>query len=284
MRRKISGTCILIMLMISSATSQQPPNASIEGTVVDIETGQPIPGARLVLTRPAAVPAGLMPPPILVTITNREGRFEFAALDAGSYRLAVAADGYVRQEFSQMPLNLSAGQTLKDVLLRLTSTGTVAGVIRTNSGKPAAGVQIQLVSPRYGPGGERRLVAAGAAKTNDRGEYRLYWITPGRYYVVAGSLDALGSSFQSVESGGLGGSPNEYQSTGYGVTFDSGRFALTDVAPGDYKLFAWEALDPYAYFDPKILEPFEQQGKPVHVAESTTANVEVEIIPARSTR
>src|SRR5439155_2068567 len=62
-------------------------------------------------------------------------------------------------------------------------------------------------------------------------------------------------------------------------TDDSGRFALTDVAPGDYKLFAWEALDPYAYFDPKILEPFEQQGKPVHVAESTTANVEVEIIP-----
>src|SRR5438309_1968584 len=112
MRRKISGTCILIMLMISSATSQQPPNASIEGTVVDIETGQPIPGAR--------------------------------------------------------------------------------------------------------------LASAGAAKTNDRGEYRLYWITPGRYYVVAGSLDALGSSFQSVESGGLGGSPNEYQSTGYGVTFYPG--------------------------------------------------------------
>ncbi len=65
MRRKISGTCILIMLMISSATSQQPANASIEGTVVDIETGQPIPGARLVLTRPAGVPAGLIPTGLL---------------------------------------------------------------------------------------------------------------------------------------------------------------------------------------------------------------------------
>jgi hypothetical protein len=62
---------------------------------------------------------------------------------------------------------------------------------------------------------------------------------------------------------------------------DNGRFVLTDLAPGDYKVFAWEALEPYTYFDPKIVEPFEQHGTPVHVAESTTANVEVEIIPAR---
>jgi hypothetical protein len=31
-------------------------------------------------------------------------------------------------------------------------------------------------------------------------------------------------------------------------------------------LFAWEALDSYAYFDPDVLKQFESKGTPVHIA------------------
>jgi uncharacterized surface anchored protein len=206
----------LLMLMTAFASPQGPAKASIEGIVVDAGTDQPIPDARVSLTRSqGAVPS--------VTTTNHQGQYVIGGLAAGVYRVSVAAEGYARQEYGHgQTLTLSAGQPLKDIRVRMTATGTVTGYIRDSAGQPAVGVQIQLVSPTYGPGGERRLAAAAAARTNDRGEYRMYWVTPGRYYLVAGSLDTFGG-FQSIESRGFGGSPNEYQAGGgYGITFHPG--------------------------------------------------------------
>jgi hypothetical protein len=60
----------------------------------------------------------------------------------------------------------------------------------------------------------------------------------------------------------------------------NGLFSLRSIAPGDYHLFAWEALDPYAYFDPDVLKQFESKGTPVHIVESAKENVDVRIISA----
>jgi len=60
----------------------------------------------------------------------------------------------------------------------------------------------------------------------------------------------------------------------------NGLFSLRSIAPGDYHLFAWEALDPYAFFDPEVMKQFESKGKPIHIAESAKENVDVPVIPA----
>jgi hypothetical protein len=60
----------------------------------------------------------------------------------------------------------------------------------------------------------------------------------------------------------------------------NGFFSLRSITPGDYHLFAWEALDPYAYFDPDVMRQFESKGKPVHIAESAKENVNVQLIPS----
>jgi hypothetical protein len=59
----------------------------------------------------------------------------------------------------------------------------------------------------------------------------------------------------------------------------SGRFTFRSVPPGDYRVFAWEVLDSYAYFDPDLLRRVEPQGIPVRVSESATNNLTVRIIP-----
>ncbi|HYR92403.1 MAG TPA: carboxypeptidase-like regulatory domain-containing protein [Terriglobia bacterium] len=217
--------------MSSFAIPQEPRKASIEGAVMDAATGMPIPNARVILTRAEEAAPGPPQPSLPGTTTDWQGKYALAGLEPGAYRVAVAAEGYARQEYGQSVLgrwqgqgtilSLAAGQVLKDVRVRLTPTGTVTGHIRNSTGQPAAGVQVLLVSPVYGPGGDLRLRSAGAGRTNDRGEYRVYWVTPGKYYVVSGSLDLFGS-FQSIETGGLGGSPNEYQAGRYGVTFHPG--------------------------------------------------------------
>jgi len=59
----------------------------------------------------------------------------------------------------------------------------------------------------------------------------------------------------------------------------SGRFALRSIPPGDYRVFGWEALESYAWFDPDLVHRFESQSIPVRVSESETNNVTVRIIP-----
>jgi len=60
----------------------------------------------------------------------------------------------------------------------------------------------------------------------------------------------------------------------------NGRFLFHGVAPGDYRLFGWEALESYAYFDQELLGRVESQGVHVHVSESAGNIVTLKIISA----
>jgi hypothetical protein len=60
----------------------------------------------------------------------------------------------------------------------------------------------------------------------------------------------------------------------------NGRFLFRSVPPGDYRLFGWEALESYAYFDQDLLRRLESQGVPVHVSESAGNTVTLKIISA----
>jgi hypothetical protein len=67
-----------------------------------------------------------------------------------------------------------------------------------------------------------------------------------------------------------------YKST---TTDQNGQVSLRGIAPGDYKLFAWEAIEEGAYQDPEFLRPYEERGKPVHVDEGSRLNSQLELIP-----
>ena len=60
----------------------------------------------------------------------------------------------------------------------------------------------------------------------------------------------------------------------------SGRFTLQGVTPGEYKVFAWEALEAYGYFDPELLRRSETLGTSVRVDESSSQEIQVRVIPA----
>ena len=63
-------------------------------------------------------------------------------------------------------------------------------------------------------------------------------------------------------------------------TDQDGHFTLRGITPGDYRLFAWEDIEPFSYFDATILRQYEQQGKLVHIKEAASDSVDVKIIPA----
>jgi len=69
--------------------------------------------------------------------------------------------------------------------------------------------------------------------------------------------------------------PDLYKKT---RTDGAGRFRLFGVAPGEYKLFAWEQIEDGIWLDTDFLRPFENRGKTVRVDEGRTENVDVPVI------
>jgi hypothetical protein len=63
-------------------------------------------------------------------------------------------------------------------------------------------------------------------------------------------------------------------------TDEKGRFTFRFVPPGDYRVFAWEVLEPNSYYDAEVIKPYEQQSRLMHVTEGSQQSIDIKIIPA----
>ena len=64
----------------------------------------------------------------------------------------------------------------------------------------------------------------------------------------------------------------------------NGEFSVNNVAPGDYKLFAWETLPNTAYMNAAFMEKYEVRGRPVTLAPGGDSNLELTLIPYEPNR
>jgi uncharacterized protein (DUF2141 family) len=240
-------TLVALLVLQAPVAPREPRDlktstASIQGVVVRAGSGEPLARSQVTLIRigDSARHSGSSPPARPSTVTDASGTFVIRNLEPGSYRIAVARNGYARQEYGQRVFGgqgtvvaLAAGQAIRDIAFHLTPTGAVTGVVKDASGEPLVGAHVQLLRSSYNASGQRVLQAAGGDRTNDRGEYRVYWITPGRYYVaVSGAAPG-----RSVPAPGGVGSVNEiverrYPTSYYPGTTDVGQASVVNVAPG----------------------------------------------------
>ena len=123
--------------------------------------------------------------------TGDDGTFTFTDVTAGTYRIRVDRDGFLPQEYGQrswtgtgIPVTLQPGETKNGVSFQLVQGGTIVGRILDENLEPVAGIQVQSLTYTY-QNGTRSLNSERQVQTNDLGEYRLYWLTPGDHYVSA---------------------------------------------------------------------------------------------------
>ena len=116
-------------------------------------------------------------------------------MQPGTYKLIFASNGYARQDYGQrgaggsgIPIVLNAGQIKSDIVMRMSQVAAVGGRISDSSGRPIAGVPVQLFRFAYDETGQRKVQRTATALTDDRGDYRIFHLSPGRYYLSAGNL------------------------------------------------------------------------------------------------
>jgi hypothetical protein len=126
-------------------------------------------------------------------VTRDDGRFVFRDLPAGRYRLVATrtGTGFVPVEYGQrdprgkgVPIVLSAGQRLENLELEMVPTGSISGRIFDGDGEPVGNARVMALGARY-RSGQTTLSVVQAVRSNDLGEYRLFWLRPGRYYIAA---------------------------------------------------------------------------------------------------
>lgn len=88
-------------------------------------------------------------------------------------------------------------------------------------------------------------------------------------------LPASGATVTFVPESRRRSDPGLYKTA---TTDQLGRFSLRGIAPGEYKLFAWDDLEPGAIPDPEILGPFEERGKILRIEASSQQSLELKLI------
>jgi hypothetical protein len=204
--RLLSLVCALAATHLTGAQVQQPqpatPTAFVLGTVVDADSGRPVPDVvvRFSNDQQSLAAVGLAPVNALsphTAVADGQGRFLLRAVPKGSYSLSTTAPGYVNGGYGQRKPNgpqrqvqVEDGQALSGVTVRIWKFATLSGTILDEAGEPAVGVSVRALRRAF-TGGKLRLSSAGVqAASDDRGIFRITSLLPGDYLVAAPSTVA----------------------------------------------------------------------------------------------
>jgi protocatechuate 3,4-dioxygenase beta subunit len=208
----VQGVAMPQMPPRDNAETAKPGTATLRGHVVAADTGQPLRKAQVRIFA-AELRENRM------ATTDGDGKYEFKELPAGRYSVSASKGSYVGLQYGQQrpfepgkPLEILDRQTVEKVDFALPRGGVITGRILDEFGEPLADTQV--AAQRYqNIGGRRRLVPAGRpGVTNDIGEFRLFAIPPGQYYLSA-TLRGFGMMGDSDDRSGYAptyfpGTPN----------------------------------------------------------------------------
>jgi hypothetical protein len=164
--------------------------ASVAGVVVvpDATRRTPVRRATVQLSG-----GGLLRP--RVAITDDAGRFTFGGLAGGSYSLSATRAGFVPSFYGSRRPGLGPGAPIAvadaatvSVTVPMLRGAVIGGTIVDRHGRPAPNVMVEAIYFRQSAAGARVPSVTPRpvrSNTDDRGQFRIFGLSPGAYAVVA---------------------------------------------------------------------------------------------------
>ena len=158
---------------VGSALAQQParlPGTYITGQVLSANSETPLRRVRIDVRR-----GSWTADPVL---TGNDGRFEIDLERAGPVTVSATKGGYLVAKTIVQPADLS-----RPLLLYLPRGAVMTGTVIDDKGQPAVSTSVR--AKRLDPAVDG-FSADASTSTDDRGEYRLAGLAPGRYELTGG--------------------------------------------------------------------------------------------------
>jgi hypothetical protein len=180
--------CIALFILLAQVPLQTP--GAVQGIVQKSDGGSPISGARVELIRIDGTT-----PQTYSGTSSPDGTFTIPNVRPGQYRLAASRTGFLRREFGQrsrngfgLTLNVEAIQQLRNLEIELRPSAAISGRVTNPEGDPLVAAEVRAMVTAY-QNGRRILRVAQSTFTNDLGEYRLFGLPAGSYYVSVAPSD-----------------------------------------------------------------------------------------------
>jgi protocatechuate 3,4-dioxygenase beta subunit len=214
--------------------AQAPQNCIVEGIVLSESTSQPLMKAHVALVsveRPSRTYG---------VVTKADGLFLLKDVASGHYRLSVVREGYMTQEYGQRNtkqanqagsiLTLDPGRHLSEITFRMVATAALDGRILDTDDEPLPRARVEAMRHTYAQG-RASFTMAGSAQTNDRGEYRIWGLQPGRYFLSAAFSVAVDPSGMMVTIPRANPQSGQGQEESYSRTYYPGTIDLSRAIP-----------------------------------------------------
>lgn len=223
--RLVVLTCGLLIAACLTVAQQQE-RCTVEGRVVKAGTGEPLSKARILLQKTDSRDA------FYSASSNESGRFAIQNVPPGRYRLGAERNGYLRMHYGQRRpnqpgavLTLEPGQRVDNIVFNMVPFGVISGRVVDEDGEPMSRVRMAAMRLNF-INGRRELAPVGSgAGTDDRGQYRIFGLAPGKYYISATPSPSFGGIPQE-------GGDEQYVPLFYPGVTDPGQAAPLEVAAG----------------------------------------------------
>ena len=202
----------------------------ISGRVLT-ETGQPARQASVSVSAPELNGSKR-------TTTDQDGRYEIGALPAGRYVVSGSKANYIGLNYGQArpaeltkPVDLADNQHIDRIDLTLPRGGVIAGRVLDEYGEPVTDAPVTPMQKRMLQGLLRLLPSGRSTTTNDIGEFRIFGLPPGQYYVSTNPRQTSTGPVDGSDAR-FGYAPTYYPSTSVAASARAVAVGLSETVGG----------------------------------------------------
>ncbi len=207
----------------------------IEGVVTSVPTGEPLKGVRVFLTARDNYKA------LFSAETDGTGIFSIKDIEPGEYTLRTDKTGYYDPSQncdsediqSGDDIKLAPGERLDKLKLQLLASAVITGTVFDPTGEPVPDAEVEAVRFEVFSGVRMLSNAVNPKTSDDRGQFRIYHLKPGKYFVRVSDAFYFRNQSEDAKDNPTARQVKGFLPIYYPDTTELNQATLLDVKPGE---------------------------------------------------